>query len=221
MNLAEKYRPDDFEEVVGQPTDTIESLLNGRETPNFLFHGPPGTGKTTTARLIAKELCGDPDYMLQLNASGDGRGIDPIKKAADSSRYLTPTGLGKVILLEEADGMTGEAQRSLKVPMEENPGVFILVTNHPGSIDPAIRSRCAGAKDDFEFGPVPIDAIVNRLATVARQEHQDIPRRRLEELARKADGDMRAALTLLEQEIRFGQSDGKDKAEAVEQYIEA
>lgn len=195
MSLAESYRPSSFDEIVGQPTDEIEPLVNGQSTPNFLFYGPPGTGKTTAARIIAKEIAGTP---FELNAS-DERGINTIRDRVKLvSRNQTLGGGPPVIILDECDSMTGEAQQALRSPMENHPGVFVLTGNDIRPLHSAIRSRCYNR--GIEFGPVPDDAVLRRLSRVAHEEDMAVPQRVLERIVEAADGDLRMALGLLQQE---------------------
>lgn len=196
MTLAEKYRPSTFEEIVGQSVDEIKGVVNGTGTPNFLFYGPPGTGKTTIARIIARQVAGTEPF--ELNASNE-RGIEAIRNRVNRvSRNATLGGGPPVIVLDECDSMTPEAQQALRSPMENHPGVFVLTGNDVRPLHSAIRSRCF--KRGIEFGPVPQEAILSRLATVAHHEGYLIDQNELKRIATAADGDLRTALMLLQSE---------------------
>lgn len=196
MTLAEAYRPTSFDEVVGQPTDEIKPMVNGASTPNFLFYGPPGTGKTTTARIIAHEVSGGEPF--ELNASDD-RGIDAIRdRVKRVSRNQTLGGGPPVIILDECDSMTPEAQQALRAPMEHHPGVFILTGNDIRPLHSAIRSRCYDR--GVEFDPVPDDAMRRRLNAVAHDADLYVRQEEIDRIVSAADGDLRMALTLLQRE---------------------
>jgi len=140
MRLTEKYRPKNWDELVGQ--DEIiksirEALKNPIGIPHFLFVGPAGVGKTTTAYLIAREL---KVPIIEFNAS-DERGIDTIRTKI---KQLASIRGKRIILLDEADNMTADAQQALRRIMERTMGtIFILVGNTEYKIIDPIKSRCA------------------------------------------------------------------------------
>lgn len=213
MALTETARPDDLAQVVGQPTREIESLIQSTDTPNYLLYGPPGTGKTTVARCIARELHTNTEPLYELNASDD-RGIDAVREIVDEVAHtLTITGNPPVILLDEADSMTRDAQQALRRPMEDAPAVFILTGNDLSGIHDAVQSRC----QTFEFARLPPKAIETRLHEIARElEATDVD---CASIAHEANGDMRKALNKLERKVKFGSE--SRKAEKVKEYINA
>ncbi len=221
MSFEVKHRPETLEEVVGQPTDEIETLLNGRWTPNFLFYGPPATGKTTTARAISHEMYGSLESFWEINAS-DERGVDTIRdKIGKWARQDvgTQATLGMevpIILLDEMDGLTTEAQQALRSPMEDSKALFILTANDAGSIHPAIKSRC----ETYEFGPVPPAAVQERLETVARIEGWDIDPSKLQDIAVESNGDMRTALRRMNRHYKMRESRKEKQADKVAEFLE-
>jgi len=147
---TEKYRPGKFQEVVGQDdiVKRVESLTNSLNIPHLLFAGPAGTGKSTLALIIVRELFKDlwRDNYLELNAS-DERGINVIREKVKN--FARTKSLGnvsfKVIFLDEADALTPEAQQALRRTMENfsNTCRFILSCNYSSKIIDPIQSRCA------------------------------------------------------------------------------
>lgn len=188
--MSDLYRPTTFDEIVGQPTDQIEALLDGEHTPNFLFYGPPGTGKTTTARVIASEMPGNVE-PVEFNSSDD-RGIDFVRNeiiAATGQRTLS--GGTRVIILEEMESMTTEAQQALRRPMEESDDLFILLCNDVDGVHDALRSRCR----DYEFGHLSDAAIRTRIEQLADRDGVMLTPNNYETIVSFAAGDMRQALT--------------------------
>lgn len=195
MTFTRRYRPETWWGIVDQPTEDIQAVLDGQHTPNVLLYGPPGTGKSSTARLVAREL--DPQSYLWLDASDD-RGIGTVQGVIkDKSRQMSFGGSVPVIVLDEVDGMTHDAQNALRGPMERNPGVFVLTANDVEKLHDAVRSRCH--KKGIEFDPIDEEAMVDRLDHVAEREGVDVSQDQLAEIASMAEGDMRAGLSRLEQ----------------------
>jgi len=206
MTFAERHRPTTLNEIVGQPTDEIAQLIDGKNTPNLLLYGPPGTGKTTTARAIAHEMHGSLNNLHEINASDD-RGIgtirDQITKVAhlDTGTQVTLSMNIPIVLLDECDSMTTDAQQALRSPMEDSAAVFVLTANDVDQLHDALRSRCHAGGYHFDYPSV--SSIVRRLQVVAEREGMDISEDRLIDHAQKASGDIRTALDLLEQDKRF------------------
>src|SRR3989338_1930107 len=155
--FIEKYRPGKFDEVVGQEVivNRIKAMTEQENIPHMLFAGPPGTGKTTIALIIAKTLFKDNwrQNFLETNASSD-RGIDVIRETIKDFARTKPIGtnIPKIILLDEADALTRDAQNALRRTMEQYAENcrFILSANYSSKIIEPIQSRCAM----FRFKPL-------------------------------------------------------------------
>jgi len=220
MSYDTQYRPETFDEIVGQPTDEIAAMLNGKHTPNYLFYGPPATGKTTTARAIAREMYGNLQSFYEVNAS-DERGVDTIRDRIgrwarqDVGTQTTLTMDIPVILLDEMDGLTTEAQHALRSPMEDSSAVFILTANAIDNVHPALKSRC----ETYQFGPVPAAKIQQRLEEVAHMEGIEMDPQQIQDIAVESNGDMRTALRRLEREHKLSEQRAAQQADKVAQYI--
>lgn len=220
-----KYRPQTFEEVVGQEpiTTTLRNALRqGRIRHAYLFTGPRGTGKTTTARLLAKavncqaleeerpcNLCplcravneGRLLDLIEIDAASN-RGIDEIRDIREKVGFRPNEGRFKVYVLDEAHMLTEPAFNALLKTLEEPPPhvIFTLVTTDPHKIPPTITSRC----QRFDFKRIALQAIVDRLAMIAAQEGLTVEPAALELIARQGAGAMRDAISLLDQLAGYG-----------------
>lgn len=218
----EKYRPKTLDELIDQEevVEGLRKLLSEvREMPHLLFAGPPGTGKTTTALIIARHLYGElwRDYTLELNAS-DERGINVIRERVKVfSQYFTPTEKipFKLVILDEADMMTSEAQTALRRIMEINSGVtrFILICNYLTRIISPIQSRCA----IFRFRGIPREDVIKYLARICDEEGVKYTEDVLELIYDYSRGDLRRAINLLQSAAGVG--GGEIKAEHVEELV--
>lgn len=145
--LALTMRPESLSELIGQDSlkRAVQSFADKVNWPNvFLLHGPPGTGKTTSALIIAKMAGADPSYIHEINASAEN-GVESARDLADLSGSIPFTGQRRVIILNEFHQFTGPAQEVLKDPMEKNPAIWIITTDRPEKVSPAIKSRASAA----------------------------------------------------------------------------
>ncbi len=205
---AEKYRPKSLDEIVNQK-DIVERLklfVKEKNMPHLLLAGPPGTGKTTSAHALAHDLYGTDYrmYMLELNAS-DERGIDVIRsKVKEFARSKLPANIPfKIVLLDEADNMTADAQQALRRLMEMYVAVtrFILIANYPSKIIEPIQSRCAV----FRFTPLRKEDVVARLSWICEQEGAKCREDALETIFDVSEGDMRKAINILQSAAAIGE----------------
>jgi replication factor C small subunit len=201
---VEKYRPKNLDEVVDLK-DIVESLKafmkNPKTMPHLMLAGIPGTGKTTIALCIARELFGQNwrTFTLELNAS-DERGIDTVRdRVKDFSRY-SRAAFGNVpfalIILDECDQMTGAAQTALRRIMETSSRTsrFILICNQSGKIIEPIQSRCA----IFRFSKLDHKAMVEQLFCISKKEKVTLTPEAAEKIVDYAEGDLRHAINALQ-----------------------
>ncbi len=198
---TEKYRPAKLSDVMGENENInrLTGYINEKNIPHLIFAGPQGTGKTSTAIVLAMSLFGDAwkDNFLELNASND-RGIDVIRDNIKNFAKIRPSNdLGfKIIFLDEADHLTGDAQAALRRTMEMfyNTTRFIFSCNYSSKIIPPIQSRCV----IFRFKPVDRDGMESRLLYIAENEKFDIDNESLNAICEISDGDMRKAINILQ-----------------------
>ncbi|CAN6931894.1 hypothetical protein Bca4012_100406 [Brassica carinata] len=200
---VEKYRPQSLDDVAAHRdiVDTIDRLTNENKLPHLLLYGPPGTGKTSTILAVARKLYG-PKYrnmILELNASDD-RGIDVVRQQIQDFASTQSFSLGKssvkLVLLDEADAMTKDAQFALRRVIEKytKSTRFALIGNHVNKIIPALQSRCTR----FRFAPLDPVHVSQRLKHVIEAEGLDVSESGLAALVRLSNGDMRKAMNILQ-----------------------
>lgn len=199
---VEKYRPAKIEDVVNQSEiiGSLEVLLkNPAEMPHLLFSGSAGVGKTTTALCIARQILGEyyNDHILELNAS-DERGIAMVREKV--KKYSRFAGISevpfKIIILDEADEMTADAQTALRRIIEDASRTcrFIMIANNISKIIEPIQSRFA----TFKFTAVSKEDVIARLAHIAKKEKVKADKASLESIYEYSEGDLRHAINLMQ-----------------------
>ncbi len=224
QSLYRKYRPQNFDEVVGQEIvkkTLIHSILNNKISHAYLFTGPRGTGKTSIAKILAKTVnclnlngsnsCNECINCLQFNNkqstdvieidAASNNGVDEIRELKNKINIVPSTGKYKVYIIDEVHMLTVGAFNALLKTLEEPPAhvIFILATTEPHKIPATILSRC----QRFDFKKIPISQISNHLLKIAELESINIDASALDEIARISDGGMRDAFSLFEQTIAY------------------
>lgn len=218
--IARKWRPQTFQDLVGQQhvTETLKNAIkNNRVAHAYIFSGARGVGKTTAARILAKALncvkgptpdpCGVCDSCKEIAAgasldvieidAASNRGIDQIRELREMVRYAPAASRTKVVILDEAHMLTGEASNALLKTLEEPPDrvVFVMATTEPENLEDTIRSR----SQHFHFRALTFTEISRRLEEIAQKEELKIEPGAMAVIARMAEGSLRDALSLLEQ----------------------
>ncbi|MBN2067871.1 MAG: replication factor C small subunit [Candidatus Diapherotrites archaeon] len=203
---VEKYRPERLKDVVGQPeiVQRLQSYVEKHNSPNLLFSGSAGIGKTSAAVALAKELFGGQfeRNFLELNAS-DERGIDVVRNTIkDFARTLAFSGDFKIIFLDESDALTGDAQQALRRTMEKYTKTcrFILSCNYSSRIIEPIQSRCVV----FRFRPLAAKEMQQRLEEIAKKENVELGEKALDAIFYVSMGDMRKAINVLQASASLG-----------------
>ena len=228
---ARKYRPDSFGTLIGQDNiaQTLKnSILRGQLAHAYLFCGPRGVGKTTTARIFAKMInCSDPSedmepcgkcesclsfaegrsYCIHELDAASNNGVEDIKTLMDQVRIPPQVGRYSVYIIDEVHMLSQAAFNAFLKTLEEPPAhaIFILATTEKHKILPTILSRC----QTYDFNRITVDNIVKNLRMVASSEGVSIDDESLHVIAHKADGAMRDALTIFDQTVAFCGSDIK------------
>ncbi|MFQ3344193.1 MAG: replication factor C small subunit [Candidatus Poseidoniales archaeon] len=198
---VERYRPKTVSDIKGQEAVVarLQAYANNKSFPHLLFAGPPGTGKTTAALALTRDVFGTEfrRNILEMNAS-DERKLESIRtKVKQFARTAPSPGTTfKVIFLDEADALTPDAQGALRRIMEQNSGTcrFILSCNYSSKVIEPIQSRCAV----FRFRPLEKEQILERISIVAINENIKIEDEAAEAIAQVSLGDLRKAITSLQ-----------------------
>lgn len=198
---AEKYRPKTLLEMVNQKeiVERLKSFVKSKNVPHCIFAGPPGTGKTTAALCLARDLYGKAyrEHVMELNAS-DERGIDVVRETVKT--FARARSIGevpfKIMILDEADNMTGDAQQALRRTMERYTETcrFILCANYSGKIIEPIQSRCA----PFRFTFLPRDEHDKYLRCIAESENVKLLNDGSDAIFEVCGGDLRRAINTLQ-----------------------
>jgi DNA polymerase-3 subunit gamma/tau len=197
--LYRKYRPQYFTDVVGQ-SNAVEVLTKtiSQKTPShaYLFCGGRGTGKTTVARIFARDIGCNPEDIIEIDAASN-RGIDEIRELRDAVRTAPFSSLYKVYIIDEAHMLTKEASNALLKTLEEPPKhvIFILATTDPQKLPDTIVSRC----QKIIFNSPTVETLALRIQHVAKQEGVTLARDVADLIAKHGKGSYRDALGVLEQ----------------------
>ena len=228
---ARKYRPDSFESLIGQDNiaQTLKnSIIRGKLAHAYLFCGPRGVGKTTTARIFAKaincsnpspdmEPCGECEscrsfqegrsYCIHELDAASNNGVDDIKNLMDQVQIPPQVGKYSVYIIDEVHMLSTAAFNAFLKTLEEPPAhaIFILATTEKHKILPTILSRC----QTYDFNRISVPDIVSNLRMIAGKEGVNIDDESLHVIAQKADGAMRDALTVFDQTVAFCGTDVK------------
>ncbi len=228
---ARKYRPDSFETLIGQDNiaQTLKnSIVRGKLAHAYLFCGPRGVGKTTTARIFAKaincsnpspdmEPCGECEscrsfqegrsYCIHELDAASNNGVDDIKNLMDQVQIPPQVGKYSVYIIDEVHMLSTAAFNAFLKTLEEPPAhaIFILATTEKHKILPTILSRC----QTYDFNRISVPDIVSNLRMIAGKEGVNIDDESLHVIAQKADGAMRDALTIFDQTVAFCGTDVK------------
>ncbi len=221
--LYRKYRPLNFDELIGQNQvkDILKKALEkGKVSHAYIFYGPRGTGKTTTARILAKSLnclskenspCNQCESCIAINRSNhmdvieldaaSNRGIDEIRKIRDAASYRPTMGRYKIYIVDEFHMLTREAFNGLLKTLEEPPDhvVFVLATTNLEKVPETVLSRC----QIFTFNELSNNEIIDYLKRVLKNENKEFEEKALELIARVSNGGMRDAINLLERVMVF------------------
>ncbi|KNB44092.1 replication factor C subunit [Blastocystis sp. subtype 4] len=213
---VEKYRPKKMDDISSheEAVRTLKKSIQEGNLPHLLLYGPPGTGKTSVILALAHELFGPEmrNRVLELNAS-DERGIDVIRnkvilfaqQSVKKSIPGYPSPPYKIIIMDEADSLTMDAQSALRRVMEMYSKVtrFCFICNYISKIIPALSSRCAR----FEFGALPRENVVARLRFISEEEKMTVEDDALQYIYDQSKGDLRSGIHLLQNSYMIFQKD--------------
>ena len=223
--LYRKYRPSKFEDIIDQKfiTDTLkESIISNKISHAYIFSGPKGTGKTSTARVFARaincenpidgEPCGKCDSCLNFESNPDvieldaasNNKVEDIREIVNSVKLSPNNSKFKVYIIDEVHMLTNSASNAFLLTLEEPPAhaVFILATTNPESLPKTILSRC----QQFAFSKISKKALINRIKYVLNQEKIQMSEDIIEEIASLSDGGLRDALSILDQLVTLNKT---------------
>jgi DNA polymerase III delta prime subunit len=197
----EKYRPNNFNNIIGQEKniELIKNLIKNKSFPHLLFHGKSGVGKTSTINAIVNEIYGkNKNFMVMKLDASDDRGINTVRdeiKGFAEKMTLFCSGV-KLIILDEVDSMTFDAQFALRRIIEKYSDTtrFCLICNYENKIIQPIKSRCV----DIRFYPIDNNIIVERLKNICDNENINYDIKGIETIVDISDGDMRKAINILQ-----------------------
>ena len=224
--LARRWRPQQFKDIIGQEhvSQTLENAIkNGRIAHSYIFSGPRGVGKTTAARILAKALncekgptktpcnschiCesitkGNSLDVLEIDGASN-RGIDEIRNLRENIRFTPSQGKYRIYIIDEVHMLTKEAFNALLKTLEEPPShaIFIFATTEIHRVPATILSRC----QRFDFKRIQTKTIIEHLSNICQKEKIEISRDALLQIAKKADGSMRDAQSILDQIISYSE----------------
>ncbi len=216
--LYRKYRPDNFENIIGQDyiIKTLKnSIISNNISHAYIFSGPRGTGKTSTAKVFSKAInclnpkdgspCGECEFcknfkdnpdIIEIDAASNN-GVDEIRALIDNVKLIPTNGKYKIYIIDEVHMLTISAFNALLLTLEEPPShtIFILATTNIENVPITILSRC----QRFDFQKIKVETLVDRLKEICKLENINISADALEEIASLSEGGMRDALSLLDQ----------------------
>src|SRR3990172_8964893 len=223
--LARRYRPGSLSEIAGQEhivTTLSNAIRLNRIAHAYLFAGPRGTGKTTTARVLAKSLncvkgptltpCNQCDNCKEIRDSisldvieidgASNNSVDDIRNLRESVKFATASGRYKVYIIDEVHMLSESAFNALLKTLEEPPAhvIFVFATTEPNQIPATVLSRC----QRFNFKRIHLSTLVERLREIVKSEKIDLSQEAAYLLAQRAEGSLRDVLSLLDQVVAFG-----------------
>jgi len=204
---AEKYRPKTLNKIINQKeiVDRLQSFAKAKNVPHCIFAGPPGTGKTTAALCLARDLYGKGyrEHLMELNAS-DERGIKIVRETVKTFARIRSIGEipFKILILDEADNMTSDAQQALRRTMEKFTETcrFIMIANYSGKIIEPLQSRCA----PFRFSYMSKEDQDRYLRNIIEKENIKILDEGYDAIFEVSEGDLRKATNTLQAAASMG-----------------